>query len=88
MRDPRPAGTSKVGFSLFGPTQLSESDGVDWATTTMRILLGKLSKNKLVQLIDHYTQVICMIQHGIADRSFAIESGVASGLFGLLRSAG
>jgi hypothetical protein len=40
---------------LFGPTQLSESDGVDWATTTMRILLGKLSKNKLVQLIDHYT---------------------------------
>jgi hypothetical protein len=61
---------------------------VDWATTTTRILLGKLSKNKLVQLIDHYTQVICMIQHVIAGRSFAIESGVASGLFGLLRSAG
>jgi hypothetical protein len=50
--------------------------------------LSNSSKGSLVRLTICYAHVVCMLQHGNAARSFAIESGVASGLFGLLRSAG
>jgi hypothetical protein len=66
---------------------------VEWATTTMRILLGKPCNQIIVRLIIHYAPVVyapvvCMIQNGIAAGIVRDSKWSRLQSSGLLRSAG